>query len=103
MDIEDFNWYKLFEGIENIKVEQSQWKNFEVTSYLDSGVYIDLFSVDKPLPGTKQNQKRTFKTDFISVRNIVKEPHPSRNFTLFCIKALVYYLLVILSNGYYWI
>lgn len=81
IDTEDFNWPKLFEDTENITVEQAQWKDLEVTSYSDSGVYVDLFPADKPLAGTKQYDKRVFKTDFVLVRNVVKEPHPSRNFT----------------------
>ena len=81
IDTEDFNWYKLFEDIPNLKVEQAQLKDLEVTSYSDSGVYCDLFPADYPIEGTKQNKNRVFKTDFILVRNIVKEPHPSKNFT----------------------
>lgn len=55
-------------------VEQSDWRLLDVTSYSDSGVYVDLYPSIEPIPGTSQNQKRTFKVDFVLIRNVIKEP-----------------------------
>lgn len=85
IDTEDHNWYKIFENEaingSDIVVEQAQWKDLEVTSYSDSGPYIDLFPADNPIENTKQYQKRVFKPDFLLVRNVVKGPLPGQNYS----------------------
>ena len=85
IDTEDHNWFKIFENTtingSELVIEQAQWKDLKVTSYSDSGVYVDLFPADAPIINTKQNEKRIFKTNFVLIRNVIKGPLPDQNFT----------------------
>jgi hypothetical protein len=73
IDTPDNNWYEIFAdqiNNEELNVEQSTWEDSYVTSYTD-GAYVELYPAKDPISGTKQNQKRMVKPDFLLIRNLV--------------------------------
>eukprot|EP01125_Pyxidicula_operculata_P015769 TRINITY_DN537_c0_g1_i4.p1 TRINITY_DN537_c0_g1~~TRINITY_DN537_c0_g1_i4.p1 ORF type:complete len:302 (+),score=48.65 TRINITY_DN537_c0_g1_i4:695-1600(+) len=75
------NWIELFSDIKEVEwkgekrpfiCEQAHWKDINLTGYSDSGVVVDVHPQKDPFPDTNQNKHRTFKPDFILIRNVIR-------------------------------
>ncbi|KAH3759174.1 synapsin II [Pelomyxa schiedti] len=70
-----FNWYNIFAGAtlangEPVNVEQTSYQDMSLVSYTNGGVVVHLSKARSPLPGTRQNENRSVKIDFVLLRSV---------------------------------
>jgi glutathione synthase/RimK-type ligase-like ATP-grasp enzyme len=84
------NWYEIFDGVGpveidgvkyKLKIEQARFEDLSLASYTDNGgeAIVDISAHPDPFPGTPQSKGRTFKPDFVMIRNTIRSTS-SRNF-----------------------